>query len=920
MGNILEGGNIFKGADKVPLTMRINRADVDPTIRWLEGILNIPLMDHKLGTTGKKPTSGDLDLAVDESKHSKEELHGILKAWVAKNHPKERLRVWVAKSGISVHFKTPINGDESQGFVQTDFMFGDPQYMAWSSQGEPGDAYRGQHRMILLNSIASAKGFKWSGFGGLTNRETGVKTTDIGEITNILLGPEGDPTDLTTIPRILAAIANDPNYDRMVAMAVETFPKFGVKFPERPQSINESDILQEGGLAGHMSHLYENPNLTFAEIKDIFQKAAKGEIEGTEKTDGQNIFISYNVQDGTARAARNKTNIKNGGLTPEQLAAKFAGRGEVELAFRDAFAAFEASVAKFTPDEQLAIFGPDTNIYYNAEIQDPRNANTINYDRKTLTIHRVGHGEFDRETGNKTEQDVTRKAFMLAKSVERTQGELQQDEFRIQINAIRNLQELTDQKPLDEALEQLESLMNLEGLSDNHTIGDYIISRIGKTVEYWVPGLPEGLKQTVLRRLAGQKGTNIRRILAATPDDLKEDVKEMLGDFKTIMKDATFPLEDIIHTFSVEMLSNLESAFILDNEAEVERLRNELHKAIKAIKKSKNENALEVLQTHLQKLKSVENISSAVEGFVFDYNGHTYKFTGNFTPINHILGLFQYGTKDIPPMKLTDDDIPPDTLEETPVAPDEQEVTRRIAIVPGAYKPPHKGHLAMVAHYAELVDKVIVMISPLSRQTPSGKDIGFDASSRIWSLYLEAYGLHDKVQVLRSPMNSPVRAAFEFVENKEQLGHYAQPGDLIVLGTSTKGGDQSRFNQNLQKYAAPGVTVANALEFAYTPQEEHVLSASDFRKALDTGEDLDRFIPKKVDYDQVYNILKRTAGLEEKKRKPYVEPHMHQDQEMVDEMSVNAYGAVGGFAGNVKPNYKRKEIVESVLNYLKRKR
>ena len=44
-----------------------------------------------------------------------------------------------------------------------------------------------------------------------------------------------------------------------------------------------------GGLAGHMYHLYENPELTFGEIKDIFTKAANGKLVGTEKTDGQKI-------------------------------------------------------------------------------------------------------------------------------------------------------------------------------------------------------------------------------------------------------------------------------------------------------------------------------------------------------------------------------------------------------------------------------------------------------------------------------------------------------------------------------------------------------------------------------------------------------------------------------------------------------
>ena len=47
-----------------------------------------------------------------------------------------------------------------------------------------------------------------------------------------------------------------------------------------------------GGFAGHMNHLYDNPGLTFKKMKDIFAQASNGNIEGTEKTDGQNS-VSY---------------------------------------------------------------------------------------------------------------------------------------------------------------------------------------------------------------------------------------------------------------------------------------------------------------------------------------------------------------------------------------------------------------------------------------------------------------------------------------------------------------------------------------------------------------------------------------------------------------------------------------------------
>jgi hypothetical protein len=156
-----------------------------------------------------------------------------------------------------------------------------------------------------------------------------------------------------------------------------------------------------GGLAGHMSHLYDNPDLTLGEIEDIFIRASSGRLVGTEKTDGQNIFLSYSVRRGRPVAARNLGNIKDGGMGAKALADKFGGRGDLEKSFNDSFRAFAAAVRavqEYDREVDLEdIFGPDANIWYNAEVQDPRTSNVINYDAKTLTIHRTGHKEFDKE-------------------------------------------------------------------------------------------------------------------------------------------------------------------------------------------------------------------------------------------------------------------------------------------------------------------------------------------------------------------------------------------------------------------------------------------------------------------------------------------------------------------------------------------
>lgn len=228
-----EGGNIFKDPQtKAPLTQRINRQDVDTTLAWLEKITNIPHQDFKLGTTGRKDTSGDLDIAVNQNDVTKDELVQKLAAWCKANgkEPKE----WIKKSGISVHFKTPINGDESNGFVQTDLMFGDPEWMKWSLRGSTDDSpYKGAHRQILMSSLATAQGMKWSANTGLLDRETNeLISTNPAEIAQKLLGPTAQIDDLESVETIITKAKTLPNYEELVGAARETFAKMDLTLPE----------------------------------------------------------------------------------------------------------------------------------------------------------------------------------------------------------------------------------------------------------------------------------------------------------------------------------------------------------------------------------------------------------------------------------------------------------------------------------------------------------------------------------------------------------------------------------------------------------------------------------------------------------------------------------------------------------------
>tara|TARA_R110002020_G_scaffold600_4_gene3082 strand:+ start:263 stop:2302 length:2040 start_codon:yes stop_codon:yes gene_type:complete len=671
-----------------------------------------------------------------------------------------------------------------------------------------------------------------------------------------------------------------------------------------------ASLLTEGGVAGHMNHLYDNPDLTFRKMKEIFQAASNGELKGTEKTDGQNLQLSYDIQTSTARAARNKGNIKDGGMDAAGLAAKFGGRGALETAFTEAFAAFEETVGNLSIEEREEIFGPNTNVYYNAEVQDPRAANLINYDLPTLTIHRVGHNEYDRETGQATDRDVSKNARKLAAALDRVQGEREEGRFFVQMNAIRRLEALSDDAAANLAIARLEKVISDEGISDNQTVGEYVVSRVERMVDEKVL-LPDLVKIELMKRIFKEEGANIRNVLKMVSKDdagTIAAIRELVDGAGKLKFLAIAPVEDIVHDFSVEMLKGLHSAFILDNEAEVVRLRAETQKAIQAIETSDSEEAMEILAKQMGKLKDVEGVSTAAEGFVFDYDDVTYKFTGNFAPMNQLLGLFKYGRGNVPPLQKLDE-------EEVEIV----DAQRTVALVPGAFKPPHRGHLEMVQHYAEMADRVVIMVSPLARKTPSGKQVGFEASKAIWEIYLRDAGLADKVDVIRAPVNSPVLATYQFVENKDDSPELAQPGDRVIPGCSTKGGDEDRFKANFEKYAREGVQIVDPLECAFVASGD-ALSASDFRAAIDASSmDLERFVPDGTNPQEVLSVLGVEPGAEES----MMETLLRLVEKAVDEASSMAAGSVAGYSGKpmdkealIREEDDEDEVIEEVFNYL----
>lgn len=239
MNNLFEGGNVFKGPDKEPLTQRIKREQIPGTIAYLEKETGVDFSMDKdeegvpikwLGTTGRKADSGDLDLSVDANELDKKEFAQKLIGIFGKDS--------VKLSGDSVHLKTPIDGDPANGFAQTDFMFStNPKFQQGSMLGGIADSpYRGEHRHILLSSIARARGLKYSPKFGLVDPETNEPVAggdDWNKIAKDLLGQTATVKDIRSVESILNYIKKLPNYDELVSAARETLGRSGIELPQK---------------------------------------------------------------------------------------------------------------------------------------------------------------------------------------------------------------------------------------------------------------------------------------------------------------------------------------------------------------------------------------------------------------------------------------------------------------------------------------------------------------------------------------------------------------------------------------------------------------------------------------------------------------------------------------------------------------
>ena len=620
-----------------------------------------------------------------------------------------------------------------------------------------------------------------------------------------------------------------------------------------------------GGVAGHMAHLSEDTDLTFNEIVSVLTKVASADIKNaTEKVDGQNLFLSVDGS-GEIRTARNNGDIKKGGMSTDEYISKWKGH-PAENAFTNGFKAVSAALRKLSPDDLDTIFA-DGRRYVNMEIMYPKNPNIILYSAPNIVLH--GLQDFGEEDETPEMRQATKQKFSkLASLIDGASMNVGQEEWQINGPKLVALKKLADGSALEEVTQQIERFAGPVGM--DATVGDYVKLVVDKYADQ--VGLPPEVTEKLVMLMlepdeAKERGITVVNLKKGLSKE-QQSVVSKLGaktNSRKYIASVLKPLENAISDFAIEVLRGVKSYFVNDNDQEVARMRAELEKSIaylKDLQSSGDAKAGELIDKQLSKLGKIENLASSMEGIVFEYppgSDKIYKLTGAFAMANQLIGrarrsgmteneedFIGYEFKPVKkkPVREIEDEL------DDPVV--DSDFSKTIAVVPGAFKPPHKGHLDMVQKYADLADEVIVLISRPTRsgrKLPNGREITAEDSEAIWKVLAASLG---NVDVKISTHASPINAAYEFVGEEGPIN----VGDTVILGASTKGDDWKRWT-GAEKYVKDGVKLMQPEQSAVSPTERSdgtPFSATDFRNALGNPENSAE-IAEFVGEENVDNIL-----------------------------------------------------------------
>ena len=432
-------------------------------------------------------------------------------------------------------------------------------------------------------------------------------------------------------PNAVAKALRNMGYDEITQMEKELNLK---------PDLNES-LLLEGGAYGHMSHPFDDMDLTFGDLKDIISKALNGDLGVVrEKTDGQALAISW--KNGRLIAARNKSHLQNAGagaMGIADVASKFGGRGALTDAYNFAMRDLTAAISSLSEAQRKKIFN-DGRCFMNLEVIWPTSVNVIPYGQAILVFHNTTCYD---EKGSAIGANQGA-ASQLAGMIKQVNADVQ-SKYTIQgppVTSIPKNENLSGKQ--GKYLGKLSKLQSQFGLSDSDNVANYHQAWWENFIDTKSPEKVNKLtRDALVRRWAfGEKAFRLdknnitnEKILAWAINNDKVNVAKQ-------QKDNIRPFEEIFLGVGADILDFVSSVLTVHPDKAIRAMKDKFKSVASQVRTAGSPAQIAKLKAELARLNKLGGVDRIVasEGLVFFYGGKTYKLTGTFAPLNQILGIF----------------------------------------------------------------------------------------------------------------------------------------------------------------------------------------------------------------------------------------------------------------------------------------
>jgi len=416
------------------------------------------------------------------------------------------------------------------------------------------------------------------------------------------------------------------------------------------QESYDRTMLCEGGCGGHINHIFEDGNLTFAEIRDIFKNVFQGKTQLSEKVDGLALSITY--KDGKFGVARDKKSLKDP-MDIAKLTDKYCDKKEVREAFTASVKDLSDALSSLDQVQLNKVFANGQN-FMRCEIIYPPCKNVLDYGNKCfLVLHGldVYNNLFDKVS---EDQEQANRLFEML----RKHKALQQETFEITKPNILRIKNSVD---ADEALASL--MQDLEALVKGNgwkcSVNDYVKDRYSSYIVDCAlkSGIDVGRNSDFVNELvarlsnvSGRRPTKTDLITYAKKDGIDykaQNYRDMMAYLEETAAETNAeiikPVERLCIKAGVSLIKNLQGFMAADPSKTAQKMLSELDQAVAAIEEDETltPEKIKIFKRNIDKLAGYhEGMPS--EGVVFIYKGKPYKMTSLFGPINQITGILRY--------------------------------------------------------------------------------------------------------------------------------------------------------------------------------------------------------------------------------------------------------------------------------------